>query len=63
MSAEKLLTLDFSKEEVLTKVFRQLPVLTSKQAGWNGIFLAYDYHLPGETPEVAAMAVWNWDFC
>lgn len=54
MSAEKLLTLDFSKEEVLTKVFRQLPVLTSKQAGWNGIFLAYDYHLPGETPEVAA---------
>jgi len=53
MSAEKLLTLDFSKEEALAQVFPKLPVLTSKDAGWNGIYLAYDYHLPGETPEVA----------
>lgn len=55
MSVEKLLTLDFSKEEALGKVFAKLPVLTSKEAGWNGIYLAYDYQLPGETPEVAGL--------
>ncbi len=53
MSAQKLLTLDFSKEEALEKVFAKLPVFTSKKAGWNGIYLAYDYYLPGKTPEVA----------
>ena len=54
MSAEKLLTLDFSKEEALGEVFPKLPLLTSKEAGWNGIYLAYNYYqLPGETPEVA----------
>jgi len=54
MCQEKLLTLDFSKEEALTKVLPKLPALTSKEAGWNGIYLAYDYQLPGETPEFAA---------
>ncbi len=50
-----LLNLDFSKEEVLTQVFPQFPTLTSKTAGWNGIYLAYDYQLPGETPEVSGL--------
>ncbi len=55
MCQNKLLSLDFSKEEALTKVLPQLPVLTSKEAGWHGIYLAYDrYQLPGETPEFAA---------
>ncbi|HCF26193.1 MAG TPA: AraC family transcriptional regulator [Cyanobacteria bacterium UBA11049] len=52
MSAEKLLTLDFSKEEALAEVLPKLPVITSKEAEWNGIYLAYDYYLPGETPEI-----------
>lgn len=55
MSVEKLLTLDFSKEEALAEVFAKLPILTSKEAGWNGIYLAYDYQLPGGTPEVAGL--------
>jgi AraC family transcriptional regulator len=50
-----LLNLDFSQEEVLTQVFPQFPLLTSKTAGWNGIYLAYDYQLPGETPEVSGL--------
>lgn len=55
MCQDQLLTLDFSKEEALTKVLPQLPILTSKEAGWHGIYLAYDrYQLPGETPEFAA---------
>jgi len=54
MCQEKLLALDFSKEEALTKVLPKLPALTSKNARWNGIYLAYDYQLPGETPEFAA---------
>ncbi len=50
-----LLNLDLSKEEALAQVFPQFPVLTSKTAGWDGIYLAYDYQLPGETPEVSGL--------
>lgn len=55
MSSPQLLTVDFSKEEEITQVFPKLPAITSKAAGWNGIYLAYDYHLPGEIPEVAGL--------
>ncbi len=50
-----LLNLDLSTEEALAQVFPQFPVLTSKTAGWNDIYLAYDYQLPGETPEVSGL--------
>ena len=50
-----LLNLDMSTEEALAQVFPQFPVLTSKTAGWNDIYLAYDYQLPGETPEVSGL--------
>jgi hypothetical protein len=46
MCQEKLLALDFSKEEALTKVLPKLPALTSKEAGWNGIYLACKQPLP-----------------
>lgn len=50
-----LLNLDFSQESALAQVFPQFPILTSKTAGWQGIYLAYDYQLPGETPEVSGL--------
>ncbi len=50
-----LLNLDLSTEEALAQVFPQFPVLTSKTAGWNDVYLAYDYQLPGETPEVSGL--------
>jgi AraC family transcriptional regulator len=50
-----LLNLDLSTEEAVAQVFPQFPALTSKTAGWNGIYLAYDYQLPGETPEVSGL--------
>lgn len=50
-----LLNLDMSTEEALAQFLPQFPVLTSKTAGWNGIYLAYDYQLPGETPEVSGL--------
>lgn len=55
MMPKPLLNLDCSKEEALALIFPQFPVLTSKTAGWNGIYLAYDYQLPGETPEVSSL--------
>lgn len=50
-----LLNLDFSQESALAQVFPQFPVLTSKTAGWKGIYLAYDYQLPGETLEASGL--------
>lgn len=50
-----LLNLDLSTEEAFAQVFPQFPILTSKTAGWNDIYLAYDYQLPGETPEVSGL--------
>lgn len=55
MMPTPLLNLDFSQEEALTQVFPQFPVLTSKAAGWSGIYLAYDYQLPGATREASGL--------
>jgi len=50
------LLIDFAqeKEAGYQRVFPRAPLLTSLAAGWNGIYFAHDYHLPGETPEVFA---------
>ena len=50
------LSIDFAqeKEAGYQRVFARSPLLTSLAAGWDGIYFAHDYHLPGETPEVFA---------
>jgi AraC family transcriptional regulator len=50
------LVVDFAKEkeEGYKRVFSQLPLLSSVSANWDGIYVAYDYLLPGQTPEICA---------
>lgn len=40
------------KETAYRRVFQRSPQLTSLAAGWQGIYFAYDFMPPGETPEV-----------
>lgn len=56
MPKAKSLKIDFSKEKEAgyQRVFSRSPLLTNLSAGWNGVHFAYDYHPPGEIPEVAA---------
>jgi AraC family transcriptional regulator len=48
------LTVDFSKEKEAgyQRIFSRSPLLSSVAAQWDGILVAYDYFLPGQTPEV-----------
>lgn len=54
MPEKNPLTIDFAeeKEEGYRRIFSRSPLLNSLAAGWNGIYFAYDYQPPGETPEV-----------
>ncbi|MBW4617077.1 MAG: AraC family transcriptional regulator [Desmonostoc vinosum HA7617-LM4] len=56
MAQTKSLSIDFSKEKEdgYKRVFSRSPLLTSLAANWDGVYLAYDCHLPGEIPEVFA---------
>lgn len=49
-----MLKINIAEEKVAAyeRVFRRSPQLTSLQAGWQGIYFAYDFMPPGETPEV-----------
>jgi len=55
MSKAKSLNIDFSKqkEEGYRRVYGQSPLLTNPES-WDGVYLAYDYQLAYETPEVFA---------
>ena len=55
MLAQKPITLDLSQdqEEVLKQVLPKMPLLTSKDTDWDGIYFAYgNYQNPGESQEV-----------
>ncbi len=56
MSKVESLTIDFSKqkEEGYRRVYGKSPLLTNPGNSWNGVYLAYDYQTPYETPEVYA---------
>lgn len=56
MPKAKSLKIDFAQEKEVgyQRVFSRLPLLTNLAAGWNGVYLAYDYQPPGEIPEVVA---------
>lgn len=56
MSKAKSLNIDFSKqkEEGYRRVYGQNPLLTNPGNSWDGVYLAYDYQPPYETPEVFA---------
>lgn len=47
---------DFVKEREVAyqRVFSKLPMLTSLDANWNGIYFVYDFLPPGEVQEIAA---------
>lgn len=49
------LMVDFSKEkeEGYKRIFARSPLLSSVAAQWDGILVAYDYLLPGQTPEIS----------
>ena len=48
------LVVDFvkEKEEGYKRIFSRSPLLSSVSAHWDGILVAYDYLLPGQTPEI-----------
>ena len=48
------LVVDFvkEKEEGYKRIFSRSPLLSSVSAQWDGILVAYDYLLPGQTPEI-----------
>lgn len=50
------LSIDFAQEQEqgYERVFAKRPLLTNLALNWNGIYFAYDYLPPGETPEVSA---------
>ncbi|WP_088890659.1 helix-turn-helix domain-containing protein [Leptolyngbya ohadii] len=50
------LSIDFAQEQEqgYERVFARRPLLTNLSLSWNGIYFAYDYMPPGETPEVSA---------
>lgn len=56
MSKAKSLNIDFSKqkEEGYRRVYGKSPILTNPGNSWDGVYLAYDYQPPYETPEVFA---------
>ncbi|KAM3090352.1 helix-turn-helix domain-containing protein [Phormidesmis sp. 146-35] len=56
MSEATSLTIDFAqeKEAGYERVFAQLPLLTSLADKWQGVDCAYDYLMPGATPEVSS---------
>lgn len=56
MSKAKSLNIDFSKqkEEGYRRVYGKSPLLTNPGNSWDGVYLAYDYQPPYETPEVFA---------
>jgi AraC family transcriptional regulator len=56
MLKAKAITVDFSKEKEAgyRRIYSRSPLLTSLAAGWEGVYFAYDYLPPGETPEVFA---------
>ena len=47
---------DFAKEkeEGYKRIFSKSPLLSSLSANWDGIYAAYDYFSPGQTPEVCS---------
>jgi AraC family transcriptional regulator len=49
------LVVDFvkEKEEGYKRIFSRSPLLSSVSAQWDGILVAYDYLLPGQTPEIS----------
>jgi AraC family transcriptional regulator len=49
------LVVDFAKEkeEGYKRIFSRSPLLSSVSAQWDGILVAYDYLLPGQTPEIS----------
>ena len=55
MVAAKL-SIDFAQEQEqgYERVFARQPLLTNLARNWSGIYFAYDYLPPGETPEVCA---------
>lgn len=50
------IAVDFAseKEAAYQRVFGRSPLLSSLNANWQGIYLAHDYLLAGESPEVSA---------
>lgn len=48
------LVVDFvkEKEEGYKRIFSRSPLLSSISTNWDGILVAYDYFLPGQTPEI-----------
>jgi AraC family transcriptional regulator len=56
MNGMSSVTVDFGKEKAAgyERVFARLPLLSNAVADWNGVYVAYDYFLPGQTPGVRA---------
>ncbi|QFS44117.1 AraC family transcriptional regulator [Nostoc sphaeroides CCNUC1] len=54
MLETKSLSVDFSKEKEdgYKRIFSRSPLLTSLSANWSNVYLAYDWQVAGETPEV-----------
>jgi AraC family transcriptional regulator len=48
------LVVDFAKEKErgYQRIFARSPVLSSVSAQWDDILVAYDYFVPGQTPDV-----------
>lgn len=50
------LVVDFAKEkeEGYQRIFDKPPLLSSASTQWDGLLIAYDHFLPGQTPEISA---------
>lgn len=50
------LTVDFAKEKEdgYRRIYSRSPLLNNLKAGWKGVYFAYDYLPPGESPEIIA---------
>jgi hypothetical protein len=52
MPEEKPLAVDFSQEDALEQILPRPPILSSHEAGWNGILLEYHRQPAYEIPEI-----------
>lgn len=52
MPEGKPILVDFSEQNPTKRLLPHLPILSSRQAGWNGFLLEYHSQPAGEFPEI-----------
>lgn len=55
MQNEKPLAVDFNKKDTSLRLFERSPLLTSRAAGWNGIYLEFHHQPPAKKSEYRSL--------